>query len=137
MSDKIILKGLAVKGRHGCSDYEQQHEQTFIVDVELYLDLLPATRSDDLGETIDYASVIVDIKKIVGGAPRNLIETVAQEICDLLLRKYFLLDGLKVTLHKPAPPVKEKFGGAAVEITRQRTHESLAGIWKQNKKSVL
>ena len=137
MSDKIILKGLEVKGRHGCSDYEQQHEQTFIVDVELYLDLLPATRSDDLGETIDYASVIVDIKKIVGGAPRNLIETVAQEICDMLLRKYFLLDGLKVTLHKPAPPVKEKFGGAAVEITRQRTHESLAGIWKQNKKSVL
>ena len=132
MSDKIILTGLAVKGRHGCSDYEQQHEQTFIVDVELYLDLLPATRSDDLGETIDYASVIVDIKKIVGGAP-----TVAQEICDMLLRKYFLLDGLKVTLHKPAPPVKEKFGGAAVEITRQRTHESLAGIWKQNKKSVL
>lgn len=120
MSDKIILKGLAIKGRHGCSDYEQQHEQTFIVDVELYLDLLPATRSDDLGETIDYASVIVDIKKIVGGAPRNLIETVAQEIADFLLRRYMLLEGVKITIAKPAPPVGEKFGGASVEILRHR-----------------
>ena len=120
MSDKIILNGIKVLGRHGCSEYERQHEQTFIIDAELYLDLSQASKSDDLGDTIDYVQVLTDIKKIVGGAPRNLIETVAQDICDLLLKKYLLLDGLKITLHKPAPPVKEKFGGAAVEIIRHR-----------------
>ena len=120
MSDKIILKGIEIKGRHGCSEYEKQHAQVFIVDAELYLDLSRASKSDDLGETIDYVKVLDDIKKIVGGTPRNLIETVAQDICEMLLRKYFLLDGLKITIHKPAPPVKEKFGGAAVEIIRHR-----------------
>ncbi|MBR4642677.1 MAG: dihydroneopterin aldolase [Selenomonadaceae bacterium] len=121
MADKIILKGLEIKGRHGCSEEERNHPQRFIVDAELYLDLLHAAKTDDLGDTIDYASVLDDIKKIVGGTPRNLIETVANDICEILLRKYFLLEGLKITIHKPEPPVKEKFGGSAVEITRFRS----------------
>ena len=120
MADKIILKGLEIKGRHGCSEEERSHPQRFIVDTELYLDLTRAAKTDDLGDTIDYVSILEDIKKIVGGTSRNLIETVAQDICEILLRKYFLLEGLKITIHKPEPPVKEKFGGAAVEITRSR-----------------
>lgn len=120
MADKVILTGLEVNGRHGCSEEERKHLQPFVVDVELYLDLSRAGKSDDLGDTIDYAAVISDIKKIVGGTSRNLIETVAQEIADLLLRRYLLLDGVKIVLHKVAPPVKEKFAGAAVEIVRRR-----------------
>ena len=120
MKDTIFLTGIEILGRHGCSEFERQNEQLFIVDVELYLDLMRAGKSDDLGDTIDYVQVINDIKKIVGGAPRNLIETVAQDICEMLLRKYFLLEGLKITINKPNPPVKEKFGGASVQIVRMR-----------------
>ncbi|MBR0260920.1 MAG: dihydroneopterin aldolase [Selenomonadaceae bacterium] len=120
MADTIFLTGIEVLGRHGCSESERQHEQLFIVDVELYLDLSRAGKTDDLGDTVNYAQVLTDIKKIVSGTPRNLIETVAEDICEILLRKYFLLDGLKITLHKPAPPVKEKFSGAAVQIVRNR-----------------
>ena len=39
------------------------------------------------------------VKKIVGGTPRNLIETVAQDICEFLLRRYFLLDGYELSLN--------------------------------------
>ncbi len=121
MADKIILKGLEIMGRHGCSEEERKHEQPFIVDAELYLDLERASKTDDLGDSIDYAQVLTDIKKIVGGTSRNLIETVAQDICDFLMRKYLLLDGVKIILRKPEPPVEEKFAGAAVEIERIRT----------------
>lgn len=130
MTDKIILTGIKVTGRHGCSEEERSKDQTFILDLELYLDLTTATKSDDLGETIDYATVIDDVKKIVGGTSRNLIETVAQEIAVFLLRRYMLLDSVKVTLHKPAFSAKEKFSDTAVELVRSRTYESLAGIWK-------
>ena len=135
MADKIILTGIKVTGRHGCSEEERSKDQTFTVDVELYLDLMEACKSDDLGDTIDYANVIDDIKKIVGGTSRNLIETVAQEISDFLIRRYMLLDGVKIVLHKHAPNLKDKFAGAAVEIERSRGHESLAGIWKQPRKA--
>ena len=120
MTDKIILMGLEIYGRHGCSEEERNHDQLFIVDAELYLDLSRAAKSDDLGDTIDYALVIDDIKKIVGGTSRNLIETVAQDICDFLLRRYLLLDSVKIILSKPNPPIDEKFAGAAVEIVRHR-----------------
>lgn len=120
MKDTIFLKDIEINGRHGCSEEERQHEQLFIVDAELYLDLSRSGKSDDLGDTIDYVQVLNDIKKIVSGTSRNLIETVAQDICEILLRKYFLLDGLKITIHKPNPPVKEKFAGAAVQIVRKR-----------------
>lgn len=131
MADKIILTGIKVTGRHGCSEEERSRDQTFIVDVELHLDLSEATKSDDLGDTIDYATVIDDVKKIVGGTSRNLIETVAQEIADFLLKRYMLLEGVKIVLHKHALSLKDKFSGAAVEIERSRGHESLAGIWKR------
>lgn len=134
MADKIIINGFEVYGYHGCSDEERHTKQLFIVDVELYLDLKVASKSDDLGDTIDYAVVLADIKKIVEGTSRNLIETVAQEIADFLLRRYFLLDSVKIRIHKAAPPVKEKFAGVSVEIKRSRVYESLAGIWKQPKK---
>ena len=133
MADKITLTGLELQGRHGCSEEERRTLQTFIVDLELYLDLSAAGKSDDLGDTIDYVAVISDVKKIIGGTSRNLIETVAKEIVDFLLRRYMLLEGVKVTLRKAAPPVKEKFAGAAVEIARNRATESLAGIWKQGR----
>lgn len=120
MADKIILTGIQLSGRHGCSEAERKRKQTFVVDVELHLDLSPAARSDDLGDTIDYVAVLTDIRSIVEGTSRNLIETVAQEIADLLLRRYMLLQIVKIVIHKPNPPVAEKFAGAAVEIIRRR-----------------
>ena len=133
MADKIILTGVEAEGRHGCSEEERSTPQTFIVDIELYLDLSAASKSDDLGDTIDSAAVISDVQKIIGGTSRNLIETVAQGIADFFLKRYMLLEGVKVTLRKSAPPVDAKFQGAAVEITRNRATESLAGIWKQGR----
>lgn len=120
MADKIILNGIEVMGRHGCSAEERVQLQPFIVDLELHLHLRQASRSDDLGDTIDYVSVIKEVKQIVGGTSRNLIETVAQEIADFLLRRYMLLEGVKVAINKPNPPIGEKFGGATVEILRHR-----------------
>lgn len=118
--DKIILKGIEAKGRHGCTAEERAHKQLFIIDVEMHLRLKQASKSDDLGDTVDYAAVLSDVKKIVGGTSRNLVETVAQEIADFLLRRYMLLEGVKITVHKPAPPIGEKFGGASIEILRHR-----------------
>ncbi|MBQ6759783.1 MAG: dihydroneopterin aldolase [Selenomonadaceae bacterium] len=120
MTDKIILQGFEVKGRHGCSEEERKHEQPFIVDLELYLDLSQSAKTDDLGDSIDYTLILDDVKKIIGGTSRNLIETVAYDISEFLLRRYLLLEGVKIVLRKPNPPVKEKFAGAAVEIVRHR-----------------
>lgn len=120
MTDKIILDGIEVTGRHGCSEEELLHEQLFSVDAELYLDLSRAGKSDNINDTIDYVQVIGDIKKIVGGKSRTLMEAVAQEIAETLLKKYFRLNGVKIILTKVNPPIPDIFSGAAVQIVRSR-----------------
>lgn len=120
MADKIFLTGIELFGRHGCTAEERKYTQPFIVDAELWLDISKAAATDDLADTIDYVSVLADIKAIVEGTSRNLIETVAHEIAAELLSKYQILDAVKIILRKVAPPVNEKFSGAAVEIFRSR-----------------
>ncbi len=120
MADKIILTGLELFGRHGCTEQERKYSQPFVVDAELEFDFSQAGKSDDLADTIDYVAVLADIRAIVEGTPRNLIETVAIEIAETLLNRHAKLDAVKIILRKTDPPVDEKFSGAAVEVTRRR-----------------
>ena len=120
MADKIILTGLELFGRHGCTEQERKYSQPFVVDTELEFDFSQAGKSDDLADTIDYVAVLADIRAIVEGTSRNLIETVAIEIAETLLSRHAKLDAVKIILRKTDPPVDEKFSGAAVEVTRRR-----------------
>lgn len=118
--DKLILKGIEIFGRHGCHIEEQQHGQIFKVDIELNLNLEKAGKTDDINETVDYPQVLFDVEKIVGGTPRKLIETVAEEIAETLLKNYPCVESLKVVLHKPNAPLLVRYAEAAVEISRRR-----------------
>ena len=94
MSDKIILTGIEIFGRHGCSIEEQTLGQKFYVDVELNLDLSKAGRSDNFDDTVDYVKILELVEKIVGGTPRRLIETVAEEIAEKILADFEIIEGV-------------------------------------------
>lgn len=118
--DKIILTGISVFGRHGCMPEEREHGQIFKVDVELNLDLSKSGKSDDVSQTVDYAQVLFIVENIVAGTPRTLIETVAEEIAATLLRKFALIENLRVVVHKPDAPLPIKYADVAVDIFRSR-----------------
>ena len=118
--DVILLNSMEFMGRHGCSEEERKHLQPFIVDAELYLDLSKSGKSDNLTDTVDYVQVFNEVKKIVTGTPRNLIEAVAEDIAGSLLKQFIQIESLRITIHKPAAPVAETFNGAAVSIFRNR-----------------
>ncbi len=120
MDDKIILTGIEVFGRHGCGEEEQRRGQVFFVDVEINLNLSAAGKNDDLAETVDYAQVLSTVEKIVGGTPRKLIETVAEELAAKILNDFPKIDSVKIILHKPNAPLPIKYFDAAVSIFRSR-----------------
>lgn len=120
MSDKIILTGIEVYGHHGCTIEERQLGQKFLVDIELNLDLSKSGKSDELADTVDYSKVIAQVEEIVGGKPRILIESVAEEIAEKILADFALVDGITITLHKPNAPLKFKYVDAAIKIYRER-----------------
>ena len=120
--DKIILDGMVFYGYHGVNQAERDLGQRFVVDVELATDLSQAGLSDDLGTTINYASVYKVAREVVEGDPANLIETVAERLSSTILAR-FPADAVRVRVRKPWAPIKgSDVNWVAVEMTRRRAH---------------
>lgn len=117
--DKIILQGMEFYGFHGVLPEERSLGQRFIVDLEMEMDLQPAGKSDDLELTINYARVFELVESVVRGAPRRLIESVAQDIASAVLEE-FPVTAATVRVKKPQAPVPGHFAWMAVEIKRTR-----------------
>ena len=79
-----------------------------------------AGKSDNINDTVDYALVLDLIKKVVTGKPKNLIESVAEDIAGILLEKFSIIESVHITIHKPSAPLANVFESAAVSIVRSR-----------------
>src|SRR3954454_9511114 len=86
MADRIELRGLTVHGRHGVFDHERARGQDFVVDITVWIDLADAAASDDLADTYDYGVLAQRAAAIVAGPARNLIEAVAGEIAEDVIK---------------------------------------------------
>ncbi len=117
MADRITLTGLSVVGHHGVFDFERRDGQTFVVDLTLWLDVTEAARTDDLTKTVHYGEVAALAAAVIGGPPRDLIETVATEIAEQLMATY-PLHAVEVTVHKPGAPIPLDFADVAVTVRR-------------------
>ncbi|OLT18375.1 2-amino-4-hydroxy-6-hydroxymethyldihydropteridine pyrophosphokinase [Serinicoccus sp. CUA-874] len=117
--DQIRLSGVRARGHHGVLDHERRDGQDFAVDVVMELDLRPAGTSDELARTVHYGEVAADVVAVVEGEPRDLIETVAEEIATRVLARP-LVEAVEVTVHKPQAPVGVPFGDVAVVVRRRR-----------------
>lgn len=117
--DRIELRGLRVRGRHGVFAHERRDGQDFVVDLVVWLDLRAAARSDDLADTLDYGALAGRAAAVVGGPPHDLLETVAARIADEVLadRRVHLVE---VTVHKPQAPIPLEFEDVAVVLRRSR-----------------
>lgn len=119
MSDRIVVRGLRAFGRHGVLEEERRRGQTFLVDVALDVDTAAAARSDDLADTVDYATLTERLAEVVGGDPVDLLETLAQRLADVCLAAPGVT-AVEVTVHKPEAPVTVPVDDIAVTIRRAR-----------------
>lgn len=119
MADRIELRGLMVRGRHGVFDHERADGQDFVVDITLWIDLVDAAASGDLADTYDYGVLAQRAAAIIAGPARNLIETVAGEIAEDVMKDR-RVHAVEVTVHKPQAPIRQTFADVAVVARRSR-----------------
>lgn len=119
MADRIELRGLTVRGRHGVFEHERADGQDFVVDITVWIDLADAAASDDLADTYDYGLLAQRAADIVAGPARNLIETVAGEIAEDVMNDK-RVHAVEVTVHKPHAPIQHPFSDVAVVARRSR-----------------
>ena len=117
--DKIILKGIRFHGYHGVAEAERQLGQKYEIDLELMTDLSLAGRTDDLGNTIDYAHVVQLAIEIGTQGSFQLFEALAETIADAILAQ-FQIEEVRITLKKLFPPIEPTLTYAGVEIRRKR-----------------
>ncbi|MER7504755.1 dihydroneopterin aldolase [Nonomuraea pusilla] len=117
--DRITLKGLRARGRHGVLAAERELGQEFVVDVTLHLDTAPAAAGDDLAKTVHYGELAQALAEVVEGEPVQLIETLAERLADVCLASA-LVAKAEVSVHKPAAPIPLPFDDVVVTIERSR-----------------
>ena len=119
MTDELSVTGIACFAHHGVFDFERREGQVFVVDLVLGIDTRPAAASDDLVDTVNYGTLVADVKAAVERDPVDLIETVAQRITDVCLLDT-RVEWARVTLHKPDAPIDATYSDVALTITRTR-----------------
>ena len=117
--DKISILNLKVLGNHGVYDFEKENSGTFEIDIEIFTDLSILQNTDDLKKTIDYSKVIHLTQKIFNEKRYNLIETLAEKICDNLLNT-FSIESVNLRIRKPHAPIEANFETVQVEMRRDR-----------------
>lgn len=113
--DSIHIDGLAVSCHIGAGDVERATPQTLHLDVTM----MPAHGlhglADDLAGTVDYHAVALAIQDLAAAKPRRLVESLAEDVLDLLeqefhisratvrVRKFILpfVESVGVTLRRP------------------------------------
>jgi 7,8-dihydroneopterin aldolase/epimerase/oxygenase len=119
MTDELAVTGVECFAHHGVFDFERREGQVFVVDLVLGIDTRPAAASDDLADTVNYGTLVADVKAAVERDPVDLIETVAQRIADVCLLDT-RVEWARVTLHKPDAPIDATYSDVALTITRTR-----------------
>lgn len=117
--DRIEISGLRVFGRHGVFDWEKEQGQDFTVDLALEVDLLPAGKSDDLADTVDYGLLAERIAREVEDTQFTLLEALAQHLADVVLADE-RVRSVDIRIGKPDVALSVELVDVAVHIRRGR-----------------
>ena len=111
MSDRIFVKGLALHAYHGVMPHESKVGQTFIIDLDLEIDLSAAARSD---------KVVDCVSKAFCAQRLRLIEAAAGRAADAVLAAFPRVRSVRITIHKPHAPIAATFSDVGVTLVRSR-----------------
>jgi 7,8-dihydroneopterin aldolase/epimerase/oxygenase len=115
--DMIAITGLRANAFHGVLEHERRTGQVFIIDLVVHFDVAAAAASDDLADTVDYATLSEEVVAAVESHPVNLIETIAERVASVALA-HRQVTSVAVTVHKPSAPISVPFDDVSVTITR-------------------
>ena len=117
--DRILLTGVSVRAHVGVPDSERKVGQTLKVDVELFMDLFPAARSDNPSLTADYGEAEKIVRQVAAGRQYKLIEAVAEAVALALLKRFKAARSVRVRVNK-RPKGMPRTSVVAAEIVRRR-----------------
>jgi 7,8-dihydroneopterin aldolase/epimerase/oxygenase len=120
MTDAVFVTGLSLHAYHGVMQHEGRVGQTFSLDLVLDTDLMEASRSDKLADTVGYDQVVEIASKAFSAHRYRLVEAAAGAVAAALLDRFPRVARVRVTVHKPHAPIAATFADVGVTIVRTR-----------------
>lgn len=102
------LKCLRIDCVVGVYAFEREQPQPIIMDIELDYDFSGAADSDEVSHAVDYDRVAQGVTELVQRRGFHLIETMAEEVADMLLGQHASVQTARLEIRKPnAVPAAE------------------------------
>lgn len=111
----ISLNGLRFHAYHGVMEQETAVGNDYIVDLKMEYDVTKAMKTDNVEDTLNYASVY-DIVREEMMIPSRLIENVAYRIAKRLGKAFSKIISIEIRVTKTNPPMGADCDGATVEL---------------------
>ena len=115
MTSYITLNDVRFHAFHGVLPQKTAVGADFVVNLRLGYDISRAMRTDDVGDTLNYAEVYELVKHQMD-VPSKLLEHVAGRIVDAVRKAYPAITSIDLELTKLNPPMGADCRGAGVEI---------------------
>ena len=112
--DLVFIEDLRIDTVIGIYDWERGVKQRLEIDLEIWMDLRAAAKSDAIEDTLNYKSVAKRVLAFVEASSFGLVEALAGEIARIVLEE-FKVARVRVTVHKPGAIRHSKDVGVIVE----------------------
>ncbi|MFH7928482.1 bifunctional dihydroneopterin aldolase/7,8-dihydroneopterin epimerase [Enterobacter roggenkampii] len=112
--DIVFIEQLSVITTIGVYDWEQTIEQKLVFDIEMGWDNRKSAKSDDVNDCLSYADISETVIGHVEGQRFALVERVAEEVAELLLKK-FNSPWVRIKLSKPGAVARAVNVGVIIE----------------------
>ena len=117
--DKIEIKELEVFANHGVYPEENVLGQKFVISATLFTRTRLAGLTDDLSASINYGEVSHMITDFTRKHTYKLLESLAENLAEMLLCSLSGLEKITLKIEKPWAPVGLPLKTVSVEITRK------------------
>lgn len=124
--EQILVQGLQVFGYHGVYEQEKEEGQTFLVNCVMDTSFASAIHSDDVGETVDYGTVCLFIKKYFEEKAYDLLEKVADELATSIMYAFPGIEKIQIQITKPNAPIPMEFKSVGVRVEKKWHKVALA-----------
>ncbi|EPJ44498.1 MAG: dihydroneopterin aldolase [Osedax symbiont Rs1] len=98
--DIVYIRQLKIETVIGIFDWERKIKQQVCLDVDMAVDIRRAAAAEDIESTVSYKTVSDRLIDFVGSSEFLLVETMAEEIAQLL-KAEFSLNWVRLRVGKP------------------------------------
>jgi dihydroneopterin aldolase len=117
---KLTISNAIFYAYHGVEKAEKQLGGKYEVDLDLWYNAMNAIINDSIGNAINYQNVLFLVSDFIQNENYNLIETLAYNIIDNIMKQFPLLDKVTIRIRKCNVPIRHTIGYVEVEQTMER-----------------